>query len=304
MRVPELKTMFPVKSETSDTFDVGKDSHRIRLMDDNPHISNILNINTSENRHDKKLCEEMLLTVAYVKNENVSNSLDYNTSDSKGNEVIYGQNLTDINVIKTERTEAYTCNYNTSGDVNDDEHDTMHVKQELQHYHVEHNIHLVTDTSQHDRVDMSDTINMGDICPSSATQARHNTHKHIPKRVHLAEKRYKCDLCAHNAKTSWALLRHKRVHTSEKPFKCDILDYSATQYENQKTHELIDSGEKPYKCDLCDFSTTRSGVLKMHKLILSGEKTYKCNECDYSSTTSRNLEEACTDTYRGETLQV
>ena len=216
LRVPELKTMFPVKSETSDTFDVGKDSQHIRCMDNNPHISDTLNSNTSENQHDKKLSEEMLLSVAYVKNENVSNALDYNTSDSKGNEVIYGQNLTDIYVIKTEKTEA--CNYNTSGDVTDDEfeHDTMHVKQELQHYHVEeHNIQHVTDISQHDRVDRSDTINLGDICPCSATQSRYNTHKHIPKIVHLAEKRYKCDLCAYSAKTSSALLRHKRVHTGE-----------------------------------------------------------------------------------------
>ena len=182
--------MFPVKSDPSDKFDVGKDSQRIRCMDDNPHIRNTLNINTSENQHDKKLSEEMLLTVAYVKNESVSEALDYKSSDSKGNEVIYGQNLADINVIKNEKTEA--CNYNTSGDVTDNEHGIVHVKQELQHYHVEeHTLHHVTDVSQHDRVDMSDTINMGDKCPSSATQSRYKTHKHIHKRVHSAEQRYK-----------------------------------------------------------------------------------------------------------------
>ena len=230
----------------------------------------------------------MLLTVAYVKNESVSNGLDYNTSDSKGNEVIYEQNLADITVIKTEKTEA--CNYNTSGDVTDDQHGTMHVKQELQHYHVEeHNIQHVTDISQHDSVDMSDTINMGYICPSNATQSRYNTHKHIPKRVHLAEKRTKCDLCAYCAKRSWALLRHQRVHTREKPFKCDICDYSTTQYWHLKTHELVHSGEKPYKCDSCDYSTTRSGSLKRHKLIHSGEKPFKCSLCDYSATQSGAL---------------
>ena len=138
--------MFPVKSETSETFDVGQDSQRIRCMDNNPQFSYTLNSNTSENQQDKKLSEEMLLTVAYIKNDSVSNALDYNTSGSKGNEVICGQNLTDINVIKNEKTEA--CNYNASGDVTDNEHGTMHVKhvQELQ---------------QHDRVNMSVTINMG-----------------------------------------------------------------------------------------------------------------------------------------------
>ena len=189
--------MFPVKSETSDTFDVGQDSQRIRCMDNNPQFSYMytLNSNTSENQQDKKLSEEMLLTIAYVKNDSVSNALDYNTSDSKGNEVICGQSLTDINVIKNEKAEA--CNYNASGDVTDDEHGTMHLKQELQHYHVEeHNIQHVTNISQHDRVDGSDTINMGDKCNSSAIQSTYNTHKHNRKRVHSAEKRYNCDLCA------------------------------------------------------------------------------------------------------------
>ena len=307
LRVPDLKTMFPVKSEIADPFDVGKDSQHIRLKDGYPHISDTVNVNTSENQYDKKLREEMLLTVAYVKNESASNASDYNTSDSTGNEVINGQNLTDINVIKnekkeacnyntsgdvtdikTEKTEAY--NYDTSGDVTDDEHDTVHVKQEVQHYNVEeHNINLVPDISQHERVDGSDIINMEDICPPSATQSRYKTHKHILKRIHSAEKRYKCDLCAFRAKTSWTLLRHKRIHTGEKPYRCEMCDYSTTQYGNLKRHKLKHTEEKPYKCDVCDYSTTTSGHLKTHKLLHTGEKPYKCDVCDYSTTTSGHL---------------
>ena len=282
--------MFLVKSEQSDTFDVGNDSQHIRCIDDNQDKSETLNTDTSDNRHDRSLSDEMSLTIAYVKNERTSNAFDCESSASKGNEFIRGQQLTDINVIKKEKTEA--CRNNTSGDVNDDEHDKMHDKEELRHYNVEeHNIHHVTDISQHDRVDGSDIINMGDtcICPSRSTQARYKTHKHISKRVNSAEKRYKCELCAFNAKTSWALLRHKRVHTGEKPFKCEICDLSATQYENLKRHKLVHSGEKPYKCDVCDYSTTQSGTLKTHKLIHSGEKPFMCNLCDYSTTRSGSL---------------
>ena len=85
--------MLPVKSKTSETFDAGKDSQRIRLMDENPYISATLNISTSGNQHDKILNEEMLFTVAYVKNESTSNALGYNSSDSIENEGVYGHHL-------------------------------------------------------------------------------------------------------------------------------------------------------------------------------------------------------------------
>ena len=54
--------MLPVKSEQCDSLDVGKDSQHIRCLDDNQHT------HTSDNRPDKSLSYEMLLTVACVKN--------------------------------------------------------------------------------------------------------------------------------------------------------------------------------------------------------------------------------------------
>ena len=93
--------MFSIKSETSDTFDVGKDSQRIRCIDTNcsQHISDTLSINTSDNLPDKDLGEEMLLTVAYVKNKSTSNALDYHTSNSKGNKCMNEQYLGGIDAI-------------------------------------------------------------------------------------------------------------------------------------------------------------------------------------------------------------
>ena len=144
--------MFPVKREPSDTVDLGTDSRRIRCMDNNPHISDTLNINTSDNWPDRCLSKDMVITVAYVKNKSTSNEFNYNTTDSKGNEEFNAQQLIDINDVKTEKTEV--CIDNTPGDVTEEEHSTMmKTKEESQIYLIEeHGIHYVQDISQLDRV--------------------------------------------------------------------------------------------------------------------------------------------------------
>ena len=173
--------MFPVKSEPSDTYGVGKDSQPTRCMEDNQDISDILNTDASDNWLNKSLSDEMLLTMAYVKIESALNNLDYNTLNTKGNKCIHGQR-TEIYIIKSEETEACSdntsgditdiqtekteaCSDNTSevvtdiqtektdytlGDVTDDEHVTIKAKEKYQHNHfIEHGIKHVTDMSQH-----------------------------------------------------------------------------------------------------------------------------------------------------------
>ena len=300
--------MFPVKREPSDTFDVGKDSQHSRCIDDHPHINDTLNTDTSDNRPHKSLSDDMLLTVAYVKNESTSHVFNYSTSNSKGNECIDGEQLTDINIIKTDKTEV--CSDNTSGEVIDDDNETMHVKEEPQYYHIkehvtdisqhdcvkgeghntmhdkvelkhfliiEHKFDNVTDISQNYKVGKSDAIDIGDmiICPSSATLSRYETQKRINKRGHSGE---------NSTTTSGALKKQKMIHVGVKPYKCDLFDYSTIHSGDLKNHKLIHSREKPYKCDVCDYSTTQYGALKTHKLILTGERPYKCDLCDYSTT--------------------
>ena len=256
--------MFSIKNETSDTIDEGKDLQRIRCIDTNRtlHISDTLSTNTSDNLPDKDISEEMLFTVAYVKNESTSNSLDYHTSNSKGNKCMNEQYLGDIDAIKTEEVEG--CGSNKPGNVTEEEHDMIKVKEDLQHNHmIEHDInhlsdtsqdgrtierenHHVTDMSQHDRVGGNTEIKIGDICPSSATEPRTGMHKYVHKRVHSGKKRFKCDLCACRTTTPGALKRHKRIHTGEKPFKCDECDYSSTDSGHLKRHKLIHSGVKTF----------------------------------------------------------
>ena len=311
--------------------DVDTDSQRTKFKNGNPHINYFLNTNKSDNWADENFSKEMFLTEAYVKNECTSTALDDDTLNCTRHDCIHGQQLTGINVIKTEKTESCSddtsgekteaCTDNTPGNVTVEEHGAMKVKVESEYYHIkEHDIHHVTDISQHFRVGdedngtmhvkeeskhshtteydinhaidyrnddeeksqnhhnkeqdihhvtdiwlgENDTINMEDNCPSSATQSR---YKCFEKRVPSGEKRFKCDLCAYSARTSWHLKRHKLIHTGEKPYMCDLCDYSASQSGDLKTHTLIHTGEKPYKCDVCDYSSTKSGNLKRHKLI-------------------------------------
>ena len=207
--------MFPVKSEPSDTFDVGKESQRIRCMDNNPGSGDTLNSGISDNRPDKNLSDDMLLIVAYVKNESISNAPDYNDSSSKRNIDSYGQHFMDINDIKTEKTEA--CTLHTSGGVTEEEDCTIHVKEESQNNHIkEHDINHMTDISQQDRVSVRDAIDMGDTYPSSATQSKYETQKYIDKKCHSGEKRFKCDVVDYSARSSSHKKRHKLVHSREK----------------------------------------------------------------------------------------
>ena len=138
----------------------------------------------------------MLLTVAYVKNESTTNGLDFRTSNSEGNEGIDEQHLIAMADVKTERTEAYPDS--TSGDVTDEEHDMMHMKQESEDYHFTgHAIRHMTDTSQLDRICESDAKDMDTICPSSATQSTAKAHTHISKIVYSRGKRFNCDVYAY-----------------------------------------------------------------------------------------------------------
>ena len=244
--------MFSIKSEPSD--DVGKDSQRVRLMDDNPHISDTLDVNTSGNWLEKSISKDI------SQNDKVGDA-EHNTIKE-----------CDIHHV-TDISQHYK--------VEDEERDTMHVKEESQNFRIkEHNIHHMTDISQHHRVGESDSIDMGDMYPSSVTKSRAKTHTRIQKRIQSREKRFKRPLCAYNTTQFGNLKAHKLLHSGEKPYKCDLCDFSTAQFGNLKRHALIHSGEKPYKCDLCDYNTTQFGNLKAHKLIHLGEKPYKCDLCD------------------------
>ena len=197
--VHEPKTMFSVKSESCDAFEVGTESQGISIIDENPRISDTLDINISENPPDKNLGNELLMTVAYIKNESTSNTLHNDNLNSKANEGCLKRNLTDISVMKTEKTEGYTDN--ASGNVTNDEYDTVQAKETLLHYHIKgHDINRMADISQLYKIGDSDTVDMEDVCSSSATQAKAKTQKCALKIPHSGERRFMCDLCTYSAR--------------------------------------------------------------------------------------------------------
>ena len=143
--------MFSIKSEPSD--DVGKDSQSIRLMDDNPHISDTLDVNPSGNWLEKSIIKDI------SQNDKVG---DEGKSTIKERDI---HHVTDI-----------SHHYRFE----DEEEDTMHVKEESQNCRTEeHTIHHMTDISQDHKVGESDAIDMGDMCPSSVTKSRVKQNKRI-----------------------------------------------------------------------------------------------------------------------------
>ena len=267
-------------------FEVDTDSQS--TMDDNPHISDNLDINTSENQPDKNLSNEILMTVAYVKNESTSNTLSYDALNSKANEDCHERNVIEISVMKTEKKEGYTDS--ASGNVTNDEYTKMQAKETSQENRIKgHVINHMADISQHDKIGDSDTVDMEDVCSSSATQAKAKTQKYTHQRLHTGERRFMCDLCTYSARKVTDLKRHKLVHSGEKHYKCVECSYSTRKFAHLKTHKLVHSGEKPFTCNLCDYGTTTSVSLKRHETVHSGVKPYKCDVCNFSTTTSGHL---------------
>ena len=289
--------MFPVKSEPSDTLDVGKDSQRISLMDDTLYINGASDINTSDNRPDKNHSEEMLLTVAYVKNESMSNTLDFNSSNCKGNKGIHEKHEVDMSAIKPEKKGA--CNDNTSGDITEKECSDNTSGDRTEEECSDNTSGDITEEACSDNTSGDSTEEVcsgntsGDITEEHKTMQMEEESEDCHVKEH--DSNHVTDISIHGgigysaeidmgelclSKTSQSRYEtHKyvqeKVHSGEKRVKCDVCAYSTKTPGHLKTHQLIHSGEKPYKCDVCDYSTTQSGTLKTHKLIHSGEKPYK-----------------------------
>ena len=258
--------MFQIKSEPSDTLDVDKDSQRIRLMDDNPNISDTFIINTSENRHDESLSEEMLLTSAYVKTKSTSNALDYNSSDSNRNESIHGEHFIDKRVIKTEKIEAYPDN--TSGYVLDEENGPMQVKEGSQHYHVEEfGVGHMTDISPHGRCrdeendpmqikEESQPFHIEDnIYHMTYLSPYYRVENEKPGTMQVQEESKHGFTKEHGFHHATDTSIHDSFGESDAIDVGYICSSSATQ-STYTTHECfrirVHSKEKHFKCDFCD----------------------------------------------------
>ena len=189
--------MFSIKSEPSDTVDVGRNSQSIGLMDSNPRINDPINMDTSDDWPDKRHRKEIILTVAYIKTEPSTSASQYNTSNYEGNLSIHEQSF-----IKTEKKEEGTDV--TSRHMTAEEIDTMYAKEKSQYDLIEdHEINYTTDLSQYNRIGNSDVL--------------HNGHTGITSLEHLKG--------------------NTMINTKEKPYKCDAFGYRATRSPYLKYHK-------------------------------------------------------------------
>ena len=279
----DIRTMWSIKSETSDTADVGNNSQHINFVDKKTRADDPVNMNASKGQPDGILVRsnEMVLTISYVKNEQ-SAEYEFQASSSEGNEGPHRQNLIATNAIKGESNEEFTNS--SSGNVVDEESDTKEILKQDYVKGLDIHVHHTADILQHGMVATeSDGINVGR--KTSLATLKSN------KWMKTKERHYTCGVCSYRTNRSDLLKAHKLTHSGEKPYKCDLCDYSTTSSRSLKAHKLIHTGEKPYKCDVCDYSSRQYGHLKLHKLIHSGEKPYKCDLCDYSATQYGNLKE-------------
>ncbi|XP_070594220.1 zinc finger protein 3-like [Erythrolamprus reginae] len=109
------------------------------------------------------------------------------------------------------------------------------------------------------------------------------------KRIHTAEKPYKCMECGKSFRRSNQLICHQRIHTGEKPYKCMECGKNFRTSGDLTSHQRIHTGEKPYKCMECGKSFRRSNHLICHQRIHTREKPCKCMECGKDFRTSSDL---------------
>ena len=103
-------------------------------------------------------------------------------------------------------------------------------------------------------------------------------------RIHLNERKYKCEECGLAFMQKEFLTRHKLTHTGEIPFRCDICGRAFRQLVNLKQHTLRKHfSNKNNKEQVIGHSKCNSVCFfLLHKIIIVGYLTIDL-QCNYIS---------------------
>ena len=64
------------------------------------------------------------------------------------------------------------------------------------------------------------------------------------KRIHLIEKKFKCDLCGKCFVMGQYLKQHQKTHINSKPFQCDVCNRQFPRKHSLTRHTGMHTGEK------------------------------------------------------------
>lgn len=74
-----------------------------------------------------------------------------------------------------------------------------------------------------------------------------------------------CPVCAKVLKSAASLRIHRRIHVDEKRHRCDRCGLRFHQKVNLKHHLNVHSNKQPYRCDLCAKGFNSPSNLKVHR---------------------------------------
>uniref|UniRef100_A0A182JT74 C2H2-type domain-containing protein n=1 Tax=Anopheles christyi TaxID=43041 RepID=A0A182JT74_9DIPT len=97
---------------------------------------------------------------------------------------------------------------------------------------------------------------------------------------HAGLRPYKCDLCAKDFSSKYALAVHQKTHNDRpRTFVCNECGNSFYSRHNLVQHERTHRAVREYECHVCRKKFFTQHNLNVHMVIHSADKAFACREC-------------------------
>lgn len=118
-----------------------------------------------------------------------------------------------------------------------------------------------------------------DIC-KFAFKSRAHLIRHMLS--HSKIRNYECHVCGHRFRDSHTRNLHVRLHAEDKRIKCPYCDKRFMAPNRLKNHIGIHTGEHPYNCELCPKQFKYSASATVHRREHMIDKSYyQCGSCEF-----------------------